>query len=508
MNNALLGYTGFVGSHLRENLSPSETEYFNSENIQDVVGREFNNVYCACVPAVKWKANANPDEDAGLINTLKNILVRVKCRTFVLISTIDVHSSQVLDQVEDNVMPSDATYGKNRYALEVFLRETFGDKLLVVRLPALFGVGLKKNYLYDLMNNNQVEKINFNSSFQWYSLSWLWEDLNLALEEGRKVVNLYAESIETSEIVRTFFPNLESTLKFGERVFYSQSSKYGGKSAEEVMEAMGDYIGLEDMKKQSSNKLVVSNMAWKTEHDEHAAFLMERYGIDNLEILPTKFAPWDEVFTLNLEKQLEVFRRHGISVYSVQSIFHGVDGNIGDDKIEEHFEKVVRFCEKIGAEVAVMGSPSMRGKNCDREALRDLLEKVQTLTTSVKICLEPNSAVYMCYVGKTLDECKEVRGDRKFFLNYDTGNAYMENDRLPEIADGVGHVQISNALLNPMKKTDYDRVLKSGICGSIGELVEKNPDLKVSLEVSMFDNIKLLGEQMRRFSRFSRKYFV
>ena len=513
MNNALLGYTGFVGSHLRENLSPSQTEYFNSKNVQDLAGREFDTVYCACVPAVKWKANKNPDEDYEAIDKLKNVLVSVRCRKFVHISTIDVHSPQVMDQVEDNVVPADTTYGKNRYALEVFLREAFGDKLLVIRLPAIFGVGLKKNYLYDLMNNNQVETINLNSSFQWYSLSWLWEDLNLALEEERSVVNLYTETIETSEIVRTFFPEVEysnPSPKFGERVFYSQSSKYGGgKSTAEVLKAMADFISLEATKKKESNNLAVSNMAWKTEHDEHAAFLMQRYGIKNLEILPTKFASWEEVFQNNLEKQLEVFRRQGISVYSVQSVFHGVDGNFGDRNIEEHLEKVVRFCENVGAEVMVMGSPSMRGKNCDRGKLADLLDKVQARTTKVRICLEPNSAVYRCYVGKTLDECLEVRKDRKFYVNYDAGNAYMEKDRLPEQKDRVGHVQISNALLNPMKKSDYDRILRSGVCGAIGELFEKGEKgLKVSLEVSMFDNIKLLGEQIRRFSQFGRTYLV
>lgn len=490
-------------------MSPSQTEYFDSKNVKDVVGREFDTVYCACVPAVKWKANENPDEDCEVIGTLKDILVSVKCRKFVHISTIDVHSPQVIDQVEDNVVPADATYGKNRYALEVFLREAFGDKLLVVRLPAIFGVGLKKNYLYDLMNNNQVEKINLNSSLQWYSLSWLWEDVNLAMVEGRSTVNLYAETIETLEIVRTFFPELESLLKFGERVVYSQSSKYGGKSAAEVLEAMADFISLESMKEKDSNNLAVSNMAWKTEYDEHAAFLMRRHGIKHLEILPTKFASWEEVFENNLQEQLEVFRRQGISIYSVQSVFHGVDGNFGDSNIEEHLTKVVRFCENIGAEVLVMGSPSMRGKNCNRVALADLLEKVQARTTKVRICLEPNSSVYRCYVGKTLDECLEVRKDREFFVNYDAGNAYMEKDRLPEQKDHVGHVQVSNAILNPMKKSDYDRLLKSGVCGAIGEILEKSENgLKVSLEVRMFDNIKLLGEQIRRFSKFGRMYFV
>lgn len=516
MKDAILGYTGFVGSHLRENMSPDNTEYFNSQNIKDVEGREFHSVYCACTPAIKWRANANPEEDTVEIDALKNVLASIKCERFVHISTIDVHSPEVLDQVEDDVTPSRTAYGRNRFYLEVFLRQHFGDKLLIARLPALFGVGLKKNYMYDLMNENQLGKINVNSSFQWYSLAWLWEDLSFAREDGRKVVNLYTESIETRDIVQAFFPHLKDCLGTGgassARVFYSQSSKYGGRSTQEVFQAMADYLGLEEMKKKKkvsgNSRMVVSNMAWKTEHDEHAAFLMHRYGINLLEILPTKFAPWEEVLKLNLDKQLETFRRYGISVYSVQSVFHGVEGKFGDDNIEEHLHNVVKFCEKVGAKVLVMGSPTMRGKNCDKKALGDLLHKIQA-GTKVKICLEPNSSAYKCCVGRTLDECRDVRGGRKFSLNYDTGNAYMEKDRLPERADGVGHVQISNALLSPMKKTDYRRLLDTGVCGAIGELVHQEHDsMNVSLEVSMHDNVKLLGEQIRRFAGFFVKYYA
>ncbi len=507
MKDALLGYTGFVGSHLRENLCPSQTELFNSANIKDVVGKEFCHVYCACAPAVKWRANANPDQDAVEIDALKNILISIRCDKFFHISTIDVHSWEVLDQDEDEVVPSTETYGKNRYFLEVFLRQHFGDNLVIIRLPALFGVGLKKNYLYDLMNMNNLEHVNINSSFQWYSLSWLWEDINIAHEDGRKVVNLYTESIETLAIVETFFPDLASSLSVGPRVFYSHSSKYGGRSAKEVLEAMADYILLEAMKKKSSNHMVVSNMAWKTEHDEHAAFLLDRYGINYLEILPTKFASWEEVFQNNLEDKLDVFRRYGITVYSVQSVLHGVEGKFGDENIERHLEKVVRFCEVVGAEVLVMGSPTMRGKTCDRKALADLLEKTGEQTV-VKVCLEPNSKAYKCCVGTTLDECVDLRGERNFFLNYDTGNAYMEKDRLPEATDGIGHIQISNALLNPMKHGDYNRLVTGGMCGAIGLLLEKPNDLKVSLEVCMHDNIKLLGEQIRRFAGFYVKYYA
>lgn len=136
--NAFLGYTGFVGSHLRENLHPSHTSFFNTKNINDAVGGEFLDVLCACVPAVKWWANANPKEDARQIDEIKKVIIPLKCQRVYLISTVDVHDNLTPGQDEHNVKPPTIPYGMHRYQLEVFLREHFGDRLIIVRLPALF----------------------------------------------------------------------------------------------------------------------------------------------------------------------------------------------------------------------------------------------------------------------------------------------------------------------------------------------------------------------------------
>lgn len=40
-------------------------------------------------------------------------------------------------------------YGKNRLQLERWVREDFPDAL-IVRLPALYGAGIRKNFLFDL----------------------------------------------------------------------------------------------------------------------------------------------------------------------------------------------------------------------------------------------------------------------------------------------------------------------------------------------------------------------
>ena len=499
LNDSILGFTGFVGSHIRENLNPDTTEYFNSQNFKEVKGRSFNRVYCTCVPAIKWWANKNPNEDLETIEEIKETLKTIKCNKFFLISTIDVHDHSVPGQYEDNVIPSPEPYGKHRYELEQYLRSFLGDKLFILRLPALFGNGLKKNYIFDLMNDNNVEDINMNSSLQWYSMTWLWEDILTCEEFSQEVVNLYSEPIETSDIVKVLFENYDHMVVStnSKRISYNHSSIFGIKTMNEVMDSLMEYIELEKYKKQD-NKLVISNMAWEHRHDEHAAFLMQRHGINKLEILPTKFGPWEHVFNTNLEKQLSMFEKYGVEVYSVQSVLYRIDGSFGDECVEDHLKKVVKLCENIGAKVIVMGTPKKR-VSCKKSDICSTLGNVQE-STQVKICLEPNSKEYGCQIGTNLDECKEIKGSSKFHLNYDTGNALMEKDRLPELSDDISHIQISRSFLQPLRKNDYTNMSICGITESIRLLRNSGENVHVSLETVVKPH--LLSEQMRRFTTF------
>lgn len=227
--DAILGYTGLVGSTIRESLDPSTTKYFNRSNFHSVKDYDFKTVYGACIPGVKWWANKYPEEDLSNINSIIDSIKDISCEKFVLISTIDVHDMSRQVQSEKVESPAKHAYGENRFYVEKKLFQIFGDKLFIVRLPALFGVGLKKNLLYDLMNNNRVKFINANSCYQWYPLSLLVQDIDRFLDlpvkvlnSTRKILNLYPCPIETMEIVRTFFPEYSTKVLFGKRQVYNQ----------------------------------------------------------------------------------------------------------------------------------------------------------------------------------------------------------------------------------------------------------------------------------------------
>lgn len=200
MRGALIGHTGFVGGNLlREH--PFSGRY-NSTNINSIAGEHFDLIVCAGAPAAKWKANADPAADRACLGRLMTALERVTTQRFVHISTVDVYGQPA--SVDEDCPPSGASaYGRHRLELEQFVRDRF--QAMVVRLPALFGPGLKKNAIYDLMNNNQVEKIDTRSVFQFYNIRRLWGDIRLAGGARLSLIHLSTEPVSMGEVASGVF---------------------------------------------------------------------------------------------------------------------------------------------------------------------------------------------------------------------------------------------------------------------------------------------------------------
>jgi hypothetical protein len=148
--DAIIGHTGFVGGTLAKQHSFSA--HFNTLNISDLAGQEFETLVCAAAPGSMLAANREPGRDSEQINALMQNLKKARVRRFVLISSIAVLANFAgCDDEGSNDFQLDLAYGRHRRALEAFVEETFEDSL-VVRLPALFGYGLRKNFIFDLLN--------------------------------------------------------------------------------------------------------------------------------------------------------------------------------------------------------------------------------------------------------------------------------------------------------------------------------------------------------------------
>jgi dTDP-4-dehydrorhamnose reductase len=198
MSDALIGYTGFVGSTLLK--QHSFACRFRSVNISEIDGREFDMVVCAAAPAQKWIANREPDLDRQKIEGLIAHLKAINCKTFVLISTVDVFKAPVGVKEDTQVDEVDLhPYGLHRRLLEKFVEGHFPNHL-IVRLPGLVGPGLRKNVIFDFQNNNNLHTIESRGVFQFYPMVNLWSDIQTSLKAGLKLVHLTAEPISVAEL--------------------------------------------------------------------------------------------------------------------------------------------------------------------------------------------------------------------------------------------------------------------------------------------------------------------
>lgn len=198
MNNALIGFSGFVGSTLLEQARFSEL--YRSTNIHEIENREFDVVVCAGAPAQKWIANRNPVDDRKKIDSLIDHLRTIKCKTFIWISTVDVFKEPIgVDEstpVEESGLHA---YGLHRRLLEKFVEQNFSN-YLIVRLPGLVGPGLRKNVIFDLLNNNNLHAIESRGVFQFYPMVNLWFDIQRARKAGLSLVHLTAEPISVADV--------------------------------------------------------------------------------------------------------------------------------------------------------------------------------------------------------------------------------------------------------------------------------------------------------------------
>jgi dTDP-4-dehydrorhamnose reductase len=203
MPDALIGCTGYVGTTLLR--QRPFAGLFRSTNVHQVGQGEFDRVVCAGAPAQKWLANKDPLADAQKLETLCAALRQLRCRTFVLISTVDVFKDP---REVDESSPVDETglhaYGLHRRRLEKLVQQEFASHL-IVRLPGLVGPGLRKNILFDLHNDNQISAIDDQAAYQFYPMVNLAYDIDRALSAKLQLVHLTAPPLRAATVAEQGF---------------------------------------------------------------------------------------------------------------------------------------------------------------------------------------------------------------------------------------------------------------------------------------------------------------
>lgn len=248
----LVGSTGFVGSNLMQ-----ETTFdgsFHSSDVQEAYGERPGLLVYAGVRAAKFLANRDEAADWKQIASAMENIERIAPAQLVLISTVDVYPQpRGVDEESPIDLAAVQPYGKNRRKLELWVREHFADAL-IVRLPALFGKHLRKNFLFDMVSlipsmltdakyrelaavspliarsyerrddgffrcivqapaerralREAFLRVGFTAlhftdcraTYQFYDLAHLWRHIEIALRAGISLLNLATEPLQASEI--------------------------------------------------------------------------------------------------------------------------------------------------------------------------------------------------------------------------------------------------------------------------------------------------------------------
>lgn len=249
-NEVLVGSTGFVGGNILQQHDFANAVH--SSNVSSIFGTEPDLCIYAGVPSAMFLANNDPDADLAIMEQARENIRGINPSKLVLISTIAIYPDSKgrneNSPIEDGKL---SAYGANRLALEQWVREDCPDAL-VVRLPALYGNGLKKNFIKDMISiappllsaekyemlskesplvlqsyskrddgfyaltknaplkelkawfdEQEFNALSFTDSrskFQFYGLSRLWADIENALENEYPVFNLATPPVSAAEV--------------------------------------------------------------------------------------------------------------------------------------------------------------------------------------------------------------------------------------------------------------------------------------------------------------------
>ena len=249
MSEALIGYTGFVGSNIDR--QHRFDDRYNSKNITEIEGKEYDLVVSAANRAEMWRINQEPEVDRAEIEEFIGHISKAKIKKLVLISTIGVYKNPN-GATEDTPIETDGLlpYGVNRYHLEEFCRANFDTT--IIRLPGLFGEGLKKNVIFDLLHDNMVDKIHAEGAYQYYNLDNIWKDILIALENNLPLVNLAVPPVTTSELAHTAFSTDFTNQPEGVKpAYWDMHSKYAA-----VYGGQGDYLYTKDQELEGIREFV------------------------------------------------------------------------------------------------------------------------------------------------------------------------------------------------------------------------------------------------------------
>ncbi|WP_123042243.1 sugar phosphate isomerase/epimerase family protein [Cohnella candidum] len=215
-------------------------------------------------------------------------------------------------------------------------------------------------------------------------------------------------------------------------------------------------------------KLAISNIAWSDRENEDINRLLDQYGVDSIEVAPTKI--WPDPIRTTLSECL-AYRSYWSDrtkkIVSMQSLLFGRPDLtlFGDEQSREnayeYLAEMIRLGTSLGAKAFVFGSPKNRsaGSLSSREAYRiaiPFFERLGEVARSyeAKFCVEPNPAAYGCDFIRNTDEgidLVKAVGHPGFGLHLDAAAMALNEENVGESLEKafpvLAHFHISEPYL-------------------------------------------------------------
>lgn len=224
----IVGSSGFFGCALTRNAKKKDFEVIEvtKENYFDLKKKTYDYLINSATPSAKYWSSKNPFLDfQQTVELTADLVYNWNYTKFIQISTMSAND------ISDN-----HPYGINKKAAEII---SLYKNSLVVRLGSLYGKGLRKGPLFDLLNQKRVY-VNIKSKYNFievdFCADWILNNLN-----RHGIVQLGAtDTISLSEIADRL--KLDVKYEGDEEIIFSKEIEKMMPSTKEIWNFISNYI--------------------------------------------------------------------------------------------------------------------------------------------------------------------------------------------------------------------------------------------------------------------------
>jgi len=190
MNICVLGHTGFVGQTVYNYLSDNHQVCGINSKTKFIPTEEFDIVINCAGNAKKYLAHKNPSKDFHINTNVFNTLLQMNIKKLIHISSIE------------STFSPDNNYAVSKYIIEKCCKLYF-PKSIILRLGGIIGPNLKKNVIYDIINNKKLF-VTFDSTYNYISTQEVAKIIEKIIDSDieNKTLNIASsKSISVKEII-------------------------------------------------------------------------------------------------------------------------------------------------------------------------------------------------------------------------------------------------------------------------------------------------------------------